>query len=150
MGKILVVEDTELVRRVVQAYLDRLGYRADFAADGQEALELFWQGDYDLVLLDCQLPVKDGLEVFRCIRQRGGRRVPVIALSAGTSEARRCIEAGMDDFLLKPFSCEQLAGILTRWLPGAGKRVINNGFRLFWVCPLSSALPEHQGQMVPL
>lgn len=127
MGKILVVEDTELVRRVIQTYLDRLGYRADFAADDQEAVELFWHGDYDLVLMDCQLPSRDGVEVFRCLRRRGGRGVPVIALSASTSEAKRCIEAGMDDFLIKPFTCEQLAEILARWLPGAEKRVEATG-----------------------
>jgi CheY-like chemotaxis protein len=128
MGKILVVEDTELVRRVIQAYLNKLGHTADFAGNGQEAIDLFSRYDYDLVLLDCQLPTMDGIEVMRFIRQRCGRRIPVVALSASPSEARRCVEAGIDDFLSKPFTCEQLGGVLAKWIPAGGSRTTTSDF----------------------
>ncbi|MDK2882957.1 MAG: hypothetical protein PWP58_1293 [Bacillota bacterium] len=122
MGKILVVEDTELVRRVIQAYLNKLGYASDFAGNGQEAIDLFSRYDYDLVLVDCQMPIMDGIEVLRFIRQRCERRIPVVALSASPSEARRCVEAGIDDFLSKPFTCEQLGSVLAKWIPAGGSR----------------------------
>ncbi|MGB9791537.1 MAG: response regulator [Thermacetogeniaceae bacterium] len=124
--RILVVEDTELVRRVIQAYLEKLGYQADYAADCGEALKLFKGDEYSLVLMDCQLPDGDGVEALRLLREQGERRVPVIALSASAPEARRCVEAGMDDFLLKPFTIEQLAGILKRWLPGPKDEGLGN------------------------
>ena len=117
MGKILIVEDTELVRRVIQTYLDTLGYSADFAGNGQEAIDLLSRYDYDIVLMDCQMPIMDGIETLRYIRQKHGRRIPIVALSASSSEVRRCVEAGIDDFLSKPFTCEQLGRVLAKWVP---------------------------------
>lgn len=117
MGKILVVEDTELVRRVIQTYLDTLGYSADFAGNGQEAIDLLSRYDYDIVLMDCQMPIMDGIETLRFIRQKHGRRIPIVALSASASEVRRCVEVGIDDFLSKPFTCEQLGRVLAKWVP---------------------------------
>lgn len=122
MGKILVVEDTELVRRVIQACLNTLGCYADFAGNGQEAIDLVSRYDYDIVLMDCQMPIMDGIETLRFIRQRQGQKTPIIALSASPSEVRRCVEVGIDDFLSKPFTCEQLGSVLAKWVPAGGFR----------------------------
>jgi CheY-like chemotaxis protein len=97
-----------------------MGCRVDSARSGAQAVKLFEPGRYDLVLMDCQMPEMDGLTATRQIRrlEAGRGRVPVIAVTAGTvSGARRaCIDAGMDDFLAKPFSLGRLRKKVLEWL----------------------------------
>ncbi|MDH3445682.1 MAG: response regulator [Deltaproteobacteria bacterium] len=118
-------------QEVALSMLEELGCRVEVAADGREALERISQKTYDLVLMDCQMPELDGYEATRLIRQREhieeplgdgpGKaltHVPIIALTANALQGDRevCLVAGMDDFLSKPFSLEQLQGMLRKWL----------------------------------
>ncbi len=116
----LLVEDNAVNREVASAYLKRAGCVVDAAADGREAVALFRPGRYDIVFMDCQMPVMDGFAATRAIReveaQQGGH-TPVIALTANamTEEQDRCLAAGMDDFLTKPTSHARMSGAVARW-----------------------------------
>jgi len=120
--KILLVEDNPVNREVAVGMLESLGCVAHAAENGWLALEAINNDAYDAVLMDCQMPVMDGLTATAELRRReqnaGGARLPIIALTANTMEGdrERCLAAGMDDFLSKPFSQQQLAVLLKRWL----------------------------------
>jgi two-component system, sensor histidine kinase and response regulator len=120
--KILVVEDNPVNREVAIGMLESLGCAIDAAENGRLAIEAVGTASYDVVLMDCQMPVMDGLTATAEIRRRehssGAARVPIIALTANAMEGdrERCLAAGMDDFLSKPFSQQQLATLLRRWL----------------------------------
>ena len=125
--RVLLAEDNSVNQLVQLAMLEQLGIRADVAATGLEALEALERQDYDLVLMDVQMPEMDGITATRILRERRGRdRGPVVvAFTAGAFEADRekCLEAGMDDFLTKPVRLESIAALIERWLPklrGAG------------------------------
>jgi CheY-like chemotaxis protein len=117
---LLVVEDNPINQQVARYQIEKIGYPADVAKDGAEALEMLDQHDYALVLMDCHMPRMDGFEATAQIRKRTDdkRRIPIIAVTAGgtAGEREKCLRAGMDDFLLKPFSQEALAGKITTWL----------------------------------
>jgi two-component system sensor histidine kinase/response regulator len=120
--KILLVEDNPVNREVAVGMLESLGCVAHAAENGWLALEAVNNDAYDAVLMDCQMPVMDGLTATTELRRReqnaGGARLPIIALTANAMEGdrERCLAAGMDDFLSKPFSQQQLAALLKRWL----------------------------------
>jgi two-component system, sensor histidine kinase and response regulator len=120
--KILLVEDNPVNREVAVGMLESLGCVARTAENGWLALEEMNNDAYDAVLMDCQMPVMDGLTATTELRRReqnaGGARLPIIALTANAMEGdrERCLAAGMDDFLSKPFSQQQLAALLKRWL----------------------------------
>jgi two-component system sensor histidine kinase/response regulator len=120
--KILLVEDNPVNREVAVGMLESLGCVAHAAENGWLALEAINNDAYDAVLMDCQMPVMDGLTATAELRRReqnaGGARLPIIALTANAMEGdrERCLAAGMDDFLCKPFSQQQLAALLKRWL----------------------------------
>jgi len=118
--KILVVEDNVVNQKVVIRLLERRGYRCDVAANGREALEALTRIDYDLILMDCQMPVMDGFEATRRIREREGeaRHTPIVAMTAGAFQAdrRRCLQAGMDAYLAKPVAAETLYETLDDFL----------------------------------
>jgi signal transduction histidine kinase/CheY-like chemotaxis protein/ligand-binding sensor domain-containing protein/HPt (histidine-containing phosphotransfer) domain-containing protein len=120
-GRVLVVEDQPLNREVAEGMLASLGVGADTAADGREALEKLRQSGFDLVLMDCEMPVMDGLTATQELRRSEwpGTHVPVVALTANaTTEGRTaCFAAGMDDYLAKPFTRAALQAVLERWLP---------------------------------
>ncbi len=123
----LVVEDNPANQMVALAMLRRLGVRADYAADGHEAIVAVTRQPYDLVFMDCQMPGMDGYEATRQIRARedGGARLPIVALTANvlSGERERCLAAGMDDALAKPVRLEELARAVARWVPAlAGLR----------------------------
>jgi two-component system, sensor histidine kinase and response regulator len=119
---ILLVEDNEVNRVLATTILTRLGHQVTVAEDGVAAVGLCAQANFDLVLMDMQMPGMDGLQATERIRALDSpmRRVPVIALTANAlqGDRERCLAAGMDDYLTKPFNPEQLAAIIDQWLPG--------------------------------
>jgi PAS domain S-box-containing protein len=117
-GRILVAEDDDASRYVAQALLESLGCPARIVADGSEALALLRSGEFDLALLDCEMPGLDGYEVTARFRKSGVRHIPIIAMTASTMSAdrQRCFDAGMDDMLAKPFGKSALNDILVKWL----------------------------------
>lgn len=102
--RILVVDDEERIRRLLKMYLEKEGYAIDEAMDGESALQMALETDYDLILLDLMLPGMDGVEV--CTRLRQSKSTPVIMLTAKGEEVNRVqgFEVGADDYVVKPFS----------------------------------------------
>lgn len=119
-ASVLLVEDNEFNRNEMLAMLTRAGYECDVAGDGEQALAACQDADYDLVLMDCQMPRMDGFEAARRIRAAQGQRrdVPIIALTANALEGdrERCLRAGMSDYLSKPIDPRQLLATMSRWL----------------------------------
>jgi PAS domain S-box-containing protein len=122
--RILVAEDNATNQLVVLKILERLGYPAEAVANGEEALAALGRIPYDLVLMDCQMPVMDGFEATRRIRAGEGTvldpRVPIIAVTAHASanDRARCLAAGMNDYLSKPLDPTGLMEVIHCWLPG--------------------------------
>ena len=121
-ARILLVEDTALNRQLVCLQLGARGYSIDTAENGELGLQALAAQQYDLVLMDCMMPVMDGYQACQALRAReaasGAPRLPVIALTAGVTEddRQRCLAAGMDDYLSKPFTAAQLRDMVDRWL----------------------------------
>ena len=122
---ILVAEDNETNQKVILLQLGLLGYTADVAGDGREALECWQSGDYALLLTDLHMPEMDGYELSLAIRsfEADQRRMPIIALTANAlkGEAENCRAAGMDGYLSKPARLTDLKTMLEKWLPVAAK-----------------------------
>ncbi len=121
--RILLVEDNLVNQKVAQGLLKKLGLSAEVAANGQIAVEALCKVDYDLVLMDCQMPVMDGYEATRLIRDSGSgvknAAVPIIAMTANAMQGDRekCLLSGMDDYLAKPIKPQTLMAALEKWLP---------------------------------
>ncbi|HEU4717219.1 MAG TPA: response regulator [Bacteroidia bacterium] len=124
--KVLLVEDNELSSELGFSFLEEAGYDCRVAANGEEALHALRSGDFDLVLMDVEMPVMDGLTATRKIRAELKKDVPVIALSGHTSaeEHEKCIAAGMNDCVVKPFQKEALYAAIAKQLKknGAAKK----------------------------
>ncbi len=119
-GRVLVVEDNLINQKVAVKLLARLDCAADIASNGVEALQKMQKCSYDLVLMDCQMPVMDGFEAAKAIRNTGEQflHIPIVALTASVLPGQRaaCLAAGMNDFLPKPIVRDDLDAILRRWL----------------------------------
>jgi osomolarity two-component system sensor histidine kinase NIK1 len=117
--RVLVVEDNVVNQKVAQRFLQRLGCEVTLTGDGQQAVELLRQHEFDLVFMDIQMPVMGGLEATRVIRasEQHGRHIPIVALTAHAmvGELDRCLAAGMDDFLTKPLLFENLQAALLKF-----------------------------------
>jgi signal transduction histidine kinase/CheY-like chemotaxis protein len=127
--RILVAEDQSVNWMVIERLLAHRGYRADNAVDGEDVLGKLARADYDLVLMDCQMPVLDGYDTTREIRRREAEagaeaHVPIVAMTASAMQGdrERCIAAGMDDYMAKPITAEKLDELLARWVPVAPGR----------------------------
>jgi signal transduction histidine kinase/HPt (histidine-containing phosphotransfer) domain-containing protein len=124
-ARILVVEDSATNQQVALAMVRRLGYAAGLAADGSQALKALREDAYAAVLMDCEMPVMDGYEATRRIREPGtgvrNPEIPIIAITANALPAARaaCLRAGMNDYLCKPIEPELLADLLRHWVPSA-------------------------------
>ena len=132
--RVLLVEDNLVNQEVGKAMLRKLGYQVDVAEDGMAGVKAAFERHYDVVLMDCQMPNMDGFEATGQIRAReaelkkdasndSARRIPIIALTANAmkGDRERCLAAGMDDYLAKPFNKEQLAAVLERWTNAAAE-----------------------------
>jgi CheY-like chemotaxis protein/methyl-accepting chemotaxis protein len=116
---VLVAEDNTISRMLCQRFLKNLGVETQLADNGLHALEMARQRPYDLILMDCQMPVMDGFEATRQIREASlNQATPILALTglSGDSERHACLNAGMDDFIGKPFTQDQLQSALMQWL----------------------------------
>ncbi len=114
--RILLAEDNPVNRKVALAMMDRLGYRADIVANGQEAVEAVQAKPYDVVLMDVQMPVLDGLEATRRIHAQKGAQSPfIVAMTAGAlpGDKEKCLAAGMDYYIAKPIRLEALSEVLS-------------------------------------
>ena len=121
-ASVLVVEDNAINQRLVQRMLEKLGCKVALAGDGSQGVEAFRAGKFDIVLMDCQMPVLDGFGATAKIREAeasGTTRVPIIAVTANAlqGDRERCLEAGMDDYLPKPVRLDDLREKLAQWLP---------------------------------
>ena len=124
-ARILVAEDNTTNRDVALAQLRKLGYAAVAVADGAEAIEAVRRGGFDLILMDCQMPVMDGFEATRRIRGSAQIKIPGIPIIAVTADAMsddrdRCLKEGMNDYLAKPVELGPLQDMLDKWLPVSG------------------------------
>lgn len=122
VAPILLVEDNPVNQKLALMQLHKLGYRADIASNGTEAIKALERADYALVLMDCQMPEMDGFEATRAIRSRekpGSKRVTIVAMTAQamSQDREECLSAGMDDFLSKPVTLDVLQNILKTWMP---------------------------------
>lgn len=119
--RILVVEDNATNQKVAMGMLKRLGFQADAVGNGQEALDILKMVEYDLVLMDVQMPVIDGYDATRLIRTEAGvldPAVPIIAMTASAlkGDRQKCLDAGMDDYISKPVDLKKLQRVVTRQL----------------------------------
>ncbi|WP_448681878.1 ATP-binding protein [Pseudomonas nicosulfuronedens] len=117
-ARVLLVEDNPVNQLVARGLLQKLGCQVGIATNGEEALKQLDSSEFDLVLMDCNMPVMDGYRATRVIRESGRwPDLPVVALTANAlpEERERCRAAGMDDYLAKPFHRDELAAILERW-----------------------------------
>jgi len=116
--KILLVEDNEMNRIVAETILNQYGASIAEAVNGVEAVDAIKHNKYDIVLMDIQMPVMDGLQATRIIRKEIQSNIPIIALTANAvkGEMEKCIQAGMNDYLSKPFDEEDLIRLIAKWL----------------------------------
>ncbi|MCB1825045.1 MAG: response regulator [Candidatus Competibacteraceae bacterium] len=124
-GRVLVAEDNPVNQEMALAVLTLLGCQTEMVANGQEAVEAVARTEYDLILMDCQMPVLDGFAATTAIRRweqaQGRPHLPIVALTANamTGFREQCLAAGMNDYLSKPFAQKELAAVLKRWLPAS-------------------------------
>ncbi|MCP4369289.1 MAG: response regulator, partial [Deltaproteobacteria bacterium] len=126
--RILLAEDNIVNQKVVMHILEKkLGYHADIATNGKAALDYLEKMDYDLVLMDCQMPEMDGYEATQRIRDENStvrnHKVPIIAMTANAMKGDRekCLEVGMDDYISKPIKIEKLADTIERYIHNGSK-----------------------------
>jgi CheY-like chemotaxis protein len=121
-GRLLLAEDNAINRELAEAILTRAGYDVDCVADGVQAVAAVRRQAYDLVLMDVQMPVMDGFQATREIRQIDGiaASIPIIAMTANAMLGDRedCLAAGMDDYVPKPFDTARLLEMVERWIGG--------------------------------
>lgn len=122
--RVLLAEDNIVNQRVTTRMLEKLGCQVEIADDGRTAVDMVRRSNYDIVLMDCQMPNLDGYEATRVIRDSPNStvaRIPIVALTANAldGDRQRCIAAGMDDYLVKPIGREALVVALSRWAAGA-------------------------------
>jgi len=121
--RILLAEDNLVNQKVARGTLERMGYKVDIVSNGADAVAAWETGRYQVILMDCQMPVMDGLDAARAIRatEAAGTRVPIVALTGNAMPGDReaCVAAGMDDYLAKPFSLAALKAMIDKWTGSA-------------------------------
>ncbi len=119
-ARALLVEDNELNQQVAVYNLEDAGLSVEIASNGKEALEKLETRDFDIIFMDCHMPVLDGYETTRQIRSNHDlRQPPIVALTANaiSGDREKCLAAGMSDYIAKPFTYEEFIQVLERYLP---------------------------------
>lgn len=119
--KILLAEDNDVNRALAAAVFKPTGFHVDMVVNGDAAVTAATNDRYDIILMDMKMPVLNGLEATKRLRDAGLTDVPIVALTANVGDADRdeCLEAGMNDFLPKPFSPQDLLSLIDRWVTTA-------------------------------
>lgn len=114
--KILIAEDDFANQKVASMFLTKIGCQTSVAENGSEAVQMVEEGEYDLILMDCRMPVMDGLEATRIIRENGNHKMPIIAMTAnvGSKDKQSCYDAGMNEFISKPVNLIQLQNTIKK------------------------------------
>ena len=125
---VLVAEDDSINQLVIKKHMEKFGYKADFADNGQDAIEKLKSGNYDIVLMDMQMPVLDGYEAIQIIRKHLPgelNRIPIIAITASilSDASRKCLDAGADDYVPKPYDINDLHEKMEKWVAKNGESV---------------------------
>lgn len=120
-AKVLVAEDNLTNQKLLKMQLQNLNYEVHVVENGQQAVEEYFENDYDIIIMDCQMPIMDGFCATLIIRQQEelfNRHIPIIALTASAlkEDKEKCIECGMDDYITKPLKIETLHKTLQQWL----------------------------------
>lgn len=117
-NRILVAEDNPVNQKVIIGILKRLGFTADIASNGAEALDAFAQGEYEIIFMDCQMPVMDGYKATKAIRDSETGHIHIIALTANAmpGDEEKCLASGMDDYIPKPLSIAVIQATLDKYL----------------------------------
>lgn len=118
--KLLIVEDDAIIRMVLEVFSIRKGWKVILAEDGKAAIDAYQKQEFDVIIMDCQMPVLDGYKTTAAIRQLESQRstyTPIIALTADTIKGVRetCLNAGMDDYLTKPVETSEFYAIVDKW-----------------------------------
>ncbi len=164
--KILLVEDTPVNRKVFLSQLKQIGFTADYVENGQAALDRLAEESYDLIFMDCQMPILDGYEATRLLREREGENahtvVVALTASAMAGDREKCLAAGMDDYLTKPVRTAEIAQVLAKWMPEKFPEKkpdsldrhrlaeISGGDKTFEIELIESYLQETQGYLTQL
>jgi CheY-like chemotaxis protein len=118
-NRILLAEDNSVNQKVAMRLLEKMDYRVDVVADGRAAVAAWQGGNFDLILMDCQMPQMDGFDATAAIRREPGLagRVPIVAMTANAMQGDRetCLAAGMNDYVSKPFAVQDLKRVLEQW-----------------------------------
>jgi CheY-like chemotaxis protein len=118
--RVLVAEDDEVNAKAARIMLEQLGCAVDVATDGTEAVDHFRDRDYDLILMDSQMPLMNGIEATAQIRAMpGGKATPIIGTTSGKAHTE-CLEGGMNDVVPKPFLLDKMRYVLSRWTGWTG------------------------------
>ena len=140
--RVLVAEDNPVNQRLVRTQLGKLGLRPDIVANGREAVEAMSRAPYDVILMDCRMPEMNGLDATIAIRKAEGgqRRCQIIAMTANAldSDRRRCLEAGMDDYLAKPLHLDDLRDAVERALERRSPRLVDANETIEDIMPLEA------------
>lgn len=118
-NRILVAEDNPVNQKVVIGMLKKLGFNADIANNGAEVMEALDKNNYELIFMDCQMPVMDGYEATMAIRSSDSKDIPIVALTANAmpGDKEKCLSVGMDDYIPKPLSITTIQKALDKYLP---------------------------------
>jgi signal transduction histidine kinase/CheY-like chemotaxis protein/HPt (histidine-containing phosphotransfer) domain-containing protein len=150
--RILLAEDNAFNQRVAVGMLGKMGHTLTVANNGREAVELYAQGEYDVVLMDIQMPEMDGFratELIRSQQQQSGSSVPIVAMTAHAmaGDREKCLAAGMNDYISKPIGRDELASLLQRTAPSAAQAAVQNGTQL---AARNGARPQPHVEAQPL
>lgn len=117
-NRILVAEDNPVNQKVIIGMLKRLGFSADIANNGAEVIKALGQDGYELIFMDCQMPILDGYEATKVIRASESEHIPIVALTANAmpGDEEKCLAAGMDDYIAKPLSIITIQKTLDKYL----------------------------------